>query len=93
MAQVISEIPSSFRGYRWQHAGDSVEMPDDEAAELLAIAGPAGGYAVAPPKKTARKAVSEPAPKGGFSEVAPEGGVAETRPKASPAAAAKPAAK
>lgn len=79
MAQVTSETASSFRGYVWPHAGAVVEMPDDEAAELLAIAGPDGGYAVLPAKRAARKPVSEPAPKGGgFSEVAPSGDVAET---------------
>jgi hypothetical protein len=97
MAQVSCDMPSSFRGYRWHHAGDAVEMPDEEAAELLAIAGPHGGYAIAP-KRAARKAVTEPAPKGAeFSEVTPEAGVAEAAPKgktAPPAApAAKPAAK
>ena len=88
MAQVTSETASSFRGYVWERAGAVVEMPDDEAAELLGIAGPDGGYAVVPAKKTAaRKPVSEPAPKGGeFSEVAPSGDVAEGKPPAKPAA-------
>lgn len=83
MAQVTSETASSFRGYAWPHAGAVVEMPDDEAAELLGIAGPDGGYTVLPGKKTARKPVAEPAPKGGeFSEVAPSGDVAEGKPAA-----------
>jgi len=93
MAQVTSDTPSSFRGYQWPHAGAVVEMPDDEAAELLAIAGPDGGYTVMP-KRAARKAVAEPAPAAGqFSEVAPEGDVTEApKAKAAPPAA-KPAAK
>ena len=93
MAEVTSDTPSSFRGYQWPHAGAVVEMPDDEAAELLGIAGPAGGYSVVPAKKAAaRKPVAEPAPNAGeFSEVAPEGSVAEAKPK--PAAPARTAAK
>ena len=87
MAQVTSETVSSFRGYVWFHAGAVVEMPDDEAAELLVLAGPNGGYTVLPAKRSARKPVSEPAPKGGeFSEVAPSGDVAEGKPAAKPAA-------
>jgi hypothetical protein len=95
MAQVTSDTPSSFRGYQWPYARAVVEMPDDEAAELLAIAGPAGGYTVAP-KRQAKKPVTEPAPKGTeFSEVTPPGNVAEAPAKAKaapPAAVAKPAA-
>lgn len=70
MAQVISETPSSFRHYQWLHPGHVVEMPDDEATELLDIAGPAGGYTVVPSKKPpSKKAVTEPAPPAKISEV------------------------
>jgi hypothetical protein len=94
VAQVTSDTPSAFRGYQWPHAGALVEMPDEEAAELLAIAGPDGGYVIVPAKRPAKKAVTEPAPKGGeFSEVTPDGDVTEApKPKAAPPAAA-PAAK
>ena len=79
MALVSSETPSSYPGYRWLTAGAVVEMPDEEAAALLKLAGPNGGYAIVPPpqKRQRGKAVSEPAKPGGLSEVVPEGGITE----------------
>ena len=82
MAQVTSEHPSAdWMGHVWPHAGASVEMGDDEAAALLEIAGPNGGYVIVPPpvKRQAKKAaaVSEPGPKQVLSEVTPEGNVTE----------------
>jgi hypothetical protein len=79
MALVSSELPSAYPGYQWPHAGAVVEMPDEEAAALIELAGPDGGYAiVAPPQKRQRgKAVAEPAKPGGLSEVVPEGGITE----------------
>ena len=85
MAQVTSDTASSFRGWQWPSPGAVVEMPDDEAADLLAIAGPDGGYTVLP-KRAAKKQVTEPAPKSGeFSEIAPESDVAEAPKAKSPA--------
>jgi hypothetical protein len=76
VAQVTSEHISAFRGYQWLSAGAVVEMPDEEAAELLELAGQHGGYAIVP-KKAARKPVTEPAPAAAVSEVLPEGNVTE----------------
>ena len=77
MAQVTSDTPSAFRSYQWLHTGHVVEMPDEEAAELLDIAGPNGGYTVVPAKKAAAKKVTEPASPAELSEVLPEGDVTE----------------
>lgn len=77
MAQVTSDTPSAYRSpagthYQWHHRGHVVEMPDEEAAELLEIAGPNGGYTIVPAKKApAKKAVAEPAPPAKLSEVKP----------------------
>lgn len=71
MALVTSTHISCFRGYQWPHAGAVVEMPDEEAAELLEIAGPNGGYTAVMSRKPARKAVTDPAPPAKISEVVP----------------------
>lgn len=69
MALVTCDTPSAFRGYQWLSAGSVVEMPDEEAAELLDLAGPNGGYVIVPEKKPAARKVTEPAPPAKLSEV------------------------
>lgn len=65
-------------GYTWEKDGDTVEVPDDVAAELLSIRG--GGFEAADDKP---KAVTEPGPKAEITEPAPKA--------ASPVTEAKPA--
>ena len=67
-------------GFTWENDGDVVEVPDEVAAELLAIRG--GGFRQAEDGPE-RALITEPAPKAEVTEPAPaaKAPVTEVKPK------------
>jgi hypothetical protein len=74
----VQTDPRTGKRYTWKSDGQAIPVPDDLAAELLAIRG--GGFYVPEPEpaKPAKAAVTEPAPSA-------KAAVTEPAPKASPA--------
>jgi hypothetical protein len=81
----IGGVTITWRGkkYTWKKDGDAVNVPDEMAAELLAIHG--GGFRERP------EPVTEPAPPAEVTEPAPESAAAVTEGRPAKPAASKPA--
>lgn len=81
MTKIVKDSPGGAPGYEWKKAGDVVDVPEDLAAELLAI--PDGGFSEpgTEVKPEPESAVTEPAPEA-VAPVVEDGRVATVNPAA-----------